>query len=128
MVHEATQAVSEMRGMDKALRQQATISYRNLERRKQAEKDYFKILLDLEILKATIEDLELYIHSLESSLQVYHKKKIEEVNAIIGTLWERTYRGKDIDRLMVRIDNSGGSAASKKKDYDYRVVFFHRYI
>lgn len=48
----------------------------------------------------------------------YHSLKMSEINEIIKELWQKTYRGQDIDTIEIRADSEGGA----KRSYNYRVV------
>ena len=65
------------------------------------------------------EDLEKYYRALERALLQYHSTKMECINRSIADLWQRTYRGNDIDSIEIRTDISD---SVKGKNYNYRVV------
>ena len=48
----------------------------------------------------------------------YHSLKMEEINRIIDELWKATYRGTDVDTIMIR---SEVEAAKGNRTYNYRV-------
>jgi DNA repair exonuclease SbcCD ATPase subunit len=48
----------------------------------------------------------------------YHGLKMEEINSIIGELWQKTYRGTDVDTILIRSDNEN---AKGNRSYNYRV-------
>merc|ERR1712144_142023 len=43
---------------------------------------------------------------------------MEEINAIIGELWQKTYKGTDVDTILIRSDNEN---ARGNRSYNYRV-------
>ena len=49
----------------------------------------------------------------------YHSMKMEEINRIIDELWKATYRGTDVDTIMIRseAENTRGN-----RNYNYRVT------
>ena len=47
----------------------------------------------------------------------YHSMKMSEINEIIKELWQKTYRGHDIDTIEIRAEASTG-----RTSYNYRVV------
>ncbi|CAD0082056.1 unnamed protein product [Aureobasidium vineae] len=49
----------------------------------------------------------------------YHALKMEEINRIIEELWKKTYRGTDVDSILIRSDNDNMKG---NKSYNYRVV------
>lgn len=48
----------------------------------------------------------------------YHSLKMEEINRIIDELWKATYRGTDVDTVMIR---SEGDDTKGNRSYNYRV-------
>ncbi|TYZ58455.1 hypothetical protein PybrP1_007973 [[Pythium] brassicae (nom. inval.)] len=94
--------------------------FRNVEDR------YRKKLIEFETTTMAVADLDKYFHALDQALIEYHSKKIEEINTIIRSLWQITYKGQDIDSIeIVSGQEGGGEAAPAKKNsrsYDYRVV------
>jgi DNA repair protein RAD50 len=48
----------------------------------------------------------------------YHSLKMEEINRIAEELWKKTYRGTDIDTILIRSDNE---TAKGNRSYNYRV-------
>lgn len=50
----------------------------------------------------------------------YHSLKMEEINRIIEELWKATYRGTDVDTIMIRSENEN---AKGNRSYNYRVRY-----
>jgi DNA repair protein RAD50 len=48
----------------------------------------------------------------------FHSIKMEEINRIVEELWKRTYRGTDVDTILIRSDNEN---AKGNRSYNYRV-------
>ena len=48
----------------------------------------------------------------------YHGLKMEQINSIIDELWQKTYRGTDVDSILIRSDNEN---ARGNRSYNYRV-------
>ncbi|CAK9023347.1 DNA repair protein RAD50 (DNA recombination/repair protein), partial [Durusdinium trenchii] len=77
-------------------------------------------------------DLGRYHSALDKALMKFHSLKMAEINKTIKELWQRVYRGRDIDYVAVRSDSDeadgeGGpvdSAATGRalRSYNYRVV------
>lgn len=88
------------------------------------EDKYRKKLIEFETTTMAVADLDKYYRALDQSLIEYHSKKIEEINTIIRSLWQITYKGQDIDSIEIVSGQEGGEAAAKKntRSYDYRVV------
>lgn len=53
----------------------------------------------------------------------YHSVKMAEINKIIRDLWQRTYKGQDVETIEIRsdVDSKEGGRSS----YNYRVRFLH---
>lgn len=51
----------------------------------------------------------------------YHSLKMEEINRIIDELWKATYRGTDVDTIMIR---SEAETTRGNRNYNYRVTIF----
>lgn len=95
--------------------------FRNVEDR------YRKKLIEFETTTMAVTDLDKYYRALDQALIEYHSTKIEEINTIIRSLWQITYKGQDIDSIEIVSGPEGGSdatVAAKKnsRSYDYRVV------
>jgi len=82
-------------------------------------------------------DLSRYHGALDRALMKFHTMKISEINRTLRELWQRIYRGRDIDFIAVRSDTeeseetaglSGAAAGAQAetgralRSYNYRVV------
>ncbi|KAG2442375.1 hypothetical protein HXX76_002461 [Chlamydomonas incerta] len=65
-------------------------------------------------------DLDKYYKALEKALLVFHTSKMADINKIIKEMWQKTYRGQDIDYIQIKADTEGAGARS----YNYRVVMY----
>ncbi|KAL4865685.1 hypothetical protein BDV12DRAFT_174124 [Aspergillus spectabilis] len=74
--------------------------------------------IKVETTKAAVDDLARYGSALDKAIMKYHSLKMEEINAIIGELWQKTYRGTDVDTILIRSDNEN---AKGNRSYNYRV-------
>jgi DNA repair protein RAD50 len=72
----------------------------------------------VEATKAAVEDLGRYGGALDKAIMKYHSLKMEEINRIIEELWQKTYRGTDVDTILIRSDNEN---AKGNRSYNYRV-------
>lgn len=52
------------------------------------------------------------------AIMKYHSLKMEEINRIIEELWKSTYRGTDVDTILIRSDTE---SAKGNRSYNYRV-------
>lgn len=64
---------------------------------------------------------------LQRAVLKYHSAKMEEVNRIVDDLWKKTYKGTDVDTILIR---SEAEAARGNRLYNYRVssLYFSRLI
>lgn len=56
------------------------------------------------------------VQALEKALLTFHASKMGDINKIIKELWQKTYRGQDIDNIQIKADTDGS------RSYNYRVV------
>ncbi|KAJ5564635.1 hypothetical protein N7513_000877 [Penicillium frequentans] len=85
---------------------------------KDAASKYKESHIKVETTKAAVEDLARYGGALDKAIMRYHGLKMEEINAIVGELWQKTYRGTDVDTILIRSDNEN---AKGDRSYNYRV-------
>lgn len=85
---------------------------------KDAASKYKESHIKVETTKAAVEDLARYGGALDKAIMQYHGLKMEEINAIVGELWQKTYRGTDVDTILIRSDNEN---AKGNRSYNYRV-------
>lgn len=84
---------------------------------------YKQAHIKVEATKAAVEDLGRYGGALDKAIMKYHGLKMEEINSIIEELWRKTYKGTDVDTIMIRADNESGRG---NRSYNYRVVMVKR--
>lgn len=61
-------------------------------------------------------DLDKYHKAVERALLAFHGTKMADINKVVKELWQKTYRGQDIDYIAIRADADGA------RSYNYRVV------
>ncbi|KAL8729027.1 MAG: hypothetical protein Q9166_005028 [cf. Caloplaca sp. 2 TL-2023] len=83
-----------------------------------AAHEYKEAHIKVETTKAAVEDLGRYMIALDKAIMQFHSLKMEEINRIAEELWKRTYRGTDIDTILIRSDNE---TAKGNRSYNYRV-------
>lgn len=87
------------------------------------EEKYRTKLIQFETTTMAVADLDRYYKALDQSLLQYHSKKVDEINTIIRSLWQITYKGHDIDTIELMSGSNNDTAAAKStRSYDYRVV------
>uniref|UniRef100_M4BIK8 Rad50/SbcC-type AAA domain-containing protein n=1 Tax=Hyaloperonospora arabidopsidis (strain Emoy2) TaxID=559515 RepID=M4BIK8_HYAAE len=89
---------------------------------KNIEEKYRHKLIQFETTQMAVADLDRYFKALDESLLQYHSKKVEEINTIIRTLWQITYKGQDIDTIELVSGQQEGMVSKAARSYDYRVV------
>ena len=82
-------------------------------------KKYQNLLIDCNILRLAIKDLDIYSKSLDNALMYFHSIKMKEINEILGDYWKSIYRGKDIDSIEIQ---SNSVLTDQKRSYNYRVI------
>jgi DNA repair protein RAD50 len=86
---------------------------------KDAANKYKEAHVRVEVTKATVEDLSRYAAALDKAIMKFHSIKMEEINHTMQDLWKKTYRGTDVDSIMIRSENENQKG---NKVYNYRVV------
>ena len=72
-------------------------------------------LWQLKTVEMAVGDLDRYHKALEKALLAFHTNKMSDINKVIKELWQRTYRGQDIDSIQIRADADGSA-----RSYNYR--------
>ncbi|KAI5296642.1 DNA repair protein rad50 [Ascosphaera acerosa] len=90
---------------------------------KDARYRYKEAHIKVAITKAAIDDLAKYGGALDNAIMKYHSLKMEEINRIIEELWQKTYKGTDVDTVLIRSDNE---TARGNRSYNYRVCMVKR--
>jgi len=83
------------------------------------EKKFVQSVINLETYKAVCQDLDTYHNALSLALMEYHRMKMEEINSIIRELWQKIYRGQDIDTIEIRCFQT---TMGKRETIQYRVI------
>ena len=107
-----------------------------------AEERYLDQVKDFEIHQCISEDLGNFYNALESALMKFHKERMSVINRMVREMWHSTYKGKDIDYVEIRAEESAGIGISPlvffffnahlynliilgsnaRRQYNYRVV------
>lgn len=85
---------------------------------KDAAAKFQRAVVEVTATKAVIDDLGRYGGALDKAIMRYHSLKMDEINALIEELWQKTYKGTDVDSILIRSDNDSGKG---NKSYNYRV-------
>jgi len=87
-----------------------------------AERRYMEQIKDLEINQAISEDLSSFYNALEWALMKFHKERMSVINNLVREMWHSTYKGRDIDYVEIRAEESAGTSGNTRRQYNYRVV------
>jgi DNA repair protein RAD50 len=60
--------------------------------------------------------------ALEEALMKYHHEKMKEINKTLSDFWKMTYKGNDIDTIMIKSDMEKSASNSRVRSYNYRIV------
>lgn len=86
---------------------------------KGVDKRLSKQVVELKTYEMVNSDLDRYHGALDRALMAFHAAKMSDINKVVRELWQRTYRGQDIDYIQIRSDAEG---AHGRSSYNYRVV------
>ena len=86
-----------------------------------AEVRWLEQVADLEVQRAMAEDLQNFYNALEWALMKFHKERMAVINDMVRGMWHSTYKGKDIDYVEIRAEESAASGNARRQ-YNYRVV------
>eukprot|EP00055_Hartaetosiga_balthica_P016875 m.108875 g.108875 ORF g.108875 m.108875 type:complete len:1297 (-) comp9197_c0_seq2:751-4641(-) len=67
------------------------------------------------------QDLQKYYNALDNAIVQFHSLKMETVNRTIREMWQKTYKGADIDYIEISSESSKGTD-KLKRNYQYRVM------
>lgn len=121
-----TSLVSNLEGKDETHKKSAQEYYDKIYRNRDKEMQYFERLTHYEYYRMLVDDLELYMQSLEEALVKYHKEKIELINKNIAELWKMTYQNGDIKRIEIKAEQIVDANIENKGNFNYRVVFYNK--
>ncbi|EGG01897.1 uncharacterized protein MELLADRAFT_49933 [Melampsora larici-populina 98AG31] len=76
-------------------------------------------LIKVKTVEIANQDLDKYAKALDQAIMKYHSHKMAEINDTIQTLWQKTYQGTDIDKILIKSENEN---AKSNRSYNYRVV------
>lgn len=121
-----TANVSNLEGKDESHKKSAQEYYDKIYRNRDKEMQYFERLTHYEYYRMLVEDLDLYMQSLEEALVKYHREKIELINRNIAELWKMTYQNGDIKRIEIKAEQIVDPTMENKGNFNYRVVFYNK--
>lgn len=71
-----------------------------------AEQSYLENLANYQVHQAISEDLANFYNALESALMKFHRERMNVINRMVREMWHSTYKGKDIDYIELRAEES----------------------
>jgi len=93
-----------------------------------AEKQYKRIdaehrekLIEYKCVQMVVDDLNKYYKAFNAALMRFHETKMADINKSITELWNKTYKGSDIDGIQIKTEDEGMTADGRRKQ-SYRVV------
>jgi len=66
-----------------------------------------KKLIEVKTVSLVIGDLDRYYKALDRALIRFHQTKMEEINRSTKELWNKTYKGSDIDGIEIKSEHEG---------------------
>lgn len=78
-------------------------------------------LIEHKTVQMAVDDLTKYYKALNSALMKFHETKMADINKSITELWNKTYKGSDIDGIAIKTEDEGQTADGRRKQ-SYRVV------
>jgi len=82
-----------------------------------------KKLIEYKTVQMAAADLERYHQALDRALMKFHSTKMEDINKQVKELWNKTYKGTDIDSIEIHSEHEGENAAGARK-HTYRVQMY----
>lgn len=83
------------------------------------EKKASRMAIERAMLELAIVEHETFLKELNNSIIAYHSNKLDEINQIIYDLWQKTYKGEDIETIEIRAEQE---TRSKARSYIYKLV------
>ncbi|GAA5916492.1 hypothetical protein JCM6882_001738 [Rhodosporidiobolus microsporus] len=109
--------VSSMRNDEKEKKEELNSEYKDIDEK------YRRELINVKTAEMSNQDLEKLQKALDGAIMRFHGLKMKEINDTIADLWNKTYQGTDIDKIMIKSDSEGKTTGSARS-YNYRVVMF----
>ena len=82
-------------------RAKETMQTLNEPKYKHIDRDHRKKLIEYKTVQMTVVDLERYYSALDRALMKFHSQKMQDINKSIKELWNKTYKGSDIDSIEI---------------------------
>eukprot|EP00965_Chrysotila_dentata_P061458 2035508-Pleurochrysis_carterae.AAC.1 len=92
-----------------------------LSRYAKVDDEHAKKLIEVKTMLLAIKDIDSYEKALARALMKFHQSKMEDINRSVKELWNKTYKGTDIDGIEIFSEHQGETSAGNRK-ISYRVV------
>lgn len=83
-----------------------------------------KLMIECQVNKLALGDMESYSKALEKALMEFHSAKMAEINEVLRDLWQSTYCGNDIEEIQIESDYT--QEVRGRRQYNYRVIMKQR--
>lgn len=88
---------------------------------KNIDAEHREKLIEHKTVQMAVDDLNKYYKALNAALMRFHETKMADINKSITELWNKTYKGSDIDGISIKTEDEGQTADGRRKQ-SYRVV------
>ena len=88
---------------------------------KRIDAEHREKLIEHKTVQMAVEDLNKYYKALNAALMRFHETKMADINKSVTELWNKTYKGSDIDGIAIKTEDEGQTADGRRKQ-TYRVV------
>lgn len=75
--------------------------------------------LETKILEQSITEHTFLLKHLDNTIIEFHQSKIEQINSILKSLWQKTYKGNDIETIFLKAEPD---SMNKGRSYNYRLL------
>jgi DNA repair protein RAD50 len=86
------------------------------------EKKLFDLQVKYHLCKDICTEVQEKHDALEEALMQYHHEKMKEINSTLADLWKVTYKGNDIEKIMIKTDAEKTAENQRIRSYNYRIV------
>ncbi|GAA5903019.1 hypothetical protein JCM6882_009670 [Rhodosporidiobolus microsporus] len=106
-----------MRNDETEKKEELSSEYKNI------DETYRRELINVKTAEMSHHDLGKLQKALDGAIMRFHGLKMKEINDTIVDLWNKTYQGTGIDKIMIKLDSEGKTTGSARL-YDYRMRLF----
>ena len=85
------------------------------------DEEHREKLIEHKTVQMAVDDLNRYFKALNGALMKFHETKMADINKAVTELWNKTYKGSDIDGIAIKTEDEGQTSDGRRKQ-SYRVV------